>query len=75
MDGETILDTLRNQNDYLIGDSEFISPTKEQTKELGDAVNTAIKSWVAKHNLNLTAWQFAGIRNHECVDIPEVSHE
>ena len=59
-----LLDYLRDQNDDLIGEGDFISVSDEQGEELEREINAVIEEWATRHNLYRTAWTFAGTRNH-----------
>lgn len=62
--GDTVFEALLGQNEEIIGEGNFLDgATSEQVDDLGRMVSAAIQAWVQKHNIDLTAWQFAGTRN------------
>ena len=61
--GDEILELLYGQNEDMVGEGEFLEPTAEQIKALGDAVSEAIELWARKYNIDTTAWAFEGVRN------------
>jgi hypothetical protein len=73
LDSETIFDMLRERNEELIGEGEFIDCTTKQANDLGAMVSEAIANWVEKHNIDITAWQFGDTRNQE--NIPEMPEQ
>ena len=64
MNFDCLLDTLRDQNDDLIGEGDFISVSDEQGEELEREINAVIEAWATRNNLYRTAWTFAGTQNH-----------
>ena len=64
IDGGSILEDLYNQNEECVNeDGDFIVCTDEQSKDLGDMLSATMLAWVEKHNINVTAWMFGGVRN------------
>lgn len=69
--GESMLETLYGQNEELMGeDGDFIDPTPEQLKELGDMVSDTVKLWACKNNIDTGAWRFGEVRNKEVIKEP-----
>jgi hypothetical protein len=66
--GYWLLDHINDQNYELIGEGEGVECTSEQERDLEAMVQRAIEAWVVKHNISLTAWSFAGVRNETAVE-------
>lgn len=76
VDAQWLLEHLHGNNEDIIGDGDFISPSDEQAADLEVMVNAAIDAWVKKHGIDLRAWKFAATRNHEDVHAErEPSHD
>lgn len=71
--GYWLLEHLNDNNMELIGEGEGIECTPEQEKDLEKMVQRAIEAWIVKHNINITAWSFDGVRNETDVPPPDAS--
>jgi len=67
--GDSIIEALYGQNEDQMNDAgEFIDPSEEQTRDLGEMVSDAIAAWVEKHSIDTKAWMFADTKNDERVE-------
>jgi hypothetical protein len=78
IDGYRLLEELNESNYDLIGEGEGIECTNDQRLDLEKMVQQAIEAWIVKHNIDITAWSFDGVRNQTDVPLPSpslASHE
>jgi hypothetical protein len=71
-DGDCILERLADQNEELLdpdGDGHVFDkrPTYDQERDLADAVETCIREWAKRHDLDTQSWVFAETRSEETI--------
>lgn len=71
VDAYSILERIDDNNMELIGEGEGIQCSSAQASDLEKMIQKAIEAWVVKHNIDLTAWSFGGVRNE--TDVPDLS--